>query len=558
MKIFFLLFLVNQILAEFLFSGNEQARPPLGINVGPIDHEMSQWVFTNRFKHAREWTPIASSDNWRTTRWSSSFETKWSIDGYPLWFNQINSYSKNGYMTVLGTSGLYPTGDYIVTFKGTGNITLLGDASDLKYKSSNKIEFKVIKATTNGIILIVTQPNVTYIDLREKKDQLLTSTFSSKYLEALRPFDLLRFSAWMIRGNSRDPLVNFDWSGRRPVTYYTQSGINMVSIEYIIELGNILDKNIWISIPASANDAYIRNISEYLKDNFNSNKLIYVEQGSDKGFNNNNSTLEMNVVQQFKKIFGNKNPRVKYVLSTWLAAYFDNTISKYNENDLRQFDAFSIGGDIAHSLELNSNNYNLTKSINFTIQDIHELIYQQIQIEEINLIYLIHKVYIKLKVPLIGYNVGFKVHAPGFASRFRKLDSASIEQKLEDLIIEALRHDMVEHLYLDFMQRWYKLGGGLMVLNNLVEKVDRCLNGGGKCGYRSLMENLNQDPYTVPKYAAIFKWLNGSNGNIPFTSQDVALQEETKPTCVDCKWGTCHLVHYFLFLLILTNIINNK
>lgn len=543
MKIFLLLFLINQILAELLFSGNETPRPPLGINVGPIDHEMSQWVFTNRFKHAREWIPIASSDNWKTTRWSSNFETTWSLDGYPLWFNQINSHTKIGYLTVLGTSGLYPTGDYIVTFNGTGNITLLGDASDINYKSHNKLEFKVIKATTAGIILIVTQPNVTDIDLREKNDQFSTSTFSSKYLDALRPFDLIRFSAWMIRGTSRDPLVNFDWSGRRPVTYYTQSGINMVSIEYMVELGNILDKDIWISIPTSVNDAYIRNMSEYLMNNFNSKKLIYVEQGSDKGFNNNNSTLQMNVISQFKKIFGNKNPRVKYVLSTWLGAYFENTMSKYTDNDLRQFDAFSIGGDIAHSLEFNSNGFNITSSINFTIQDIHELIYQQIQKEEINLIYLMHKVYIKLKVPLFGYNVGFKVHAPGFAARFRKLTDASIEQRLEDLIIEALRHPMVEHLYLDFMQRWYKLGGGLMVLNNLVQRVDRCINGGGTCGYRSLLENLNQDPSTVPKYAAVFKWLNGSNGKIPFTSDDLPRQEAI-PTCNDCKWGTCHLVNF--------------
>ncbi|RNA33846.1 PA14 domain-containing [Brachionus plicatilis] len=539
MKVFALMFLFSHALAEILFSGDDQPRPPLGINLGPVDHEMSQWVFTNRFKHGKEWAPIASFDGWKTTRWSSQFETTWSSDGYPIWFSQNSGSTKIGYMSVLGTSGLYPTGDYIVTFSGTGNITLLGDASNLKYPSHNLVEFTVVQASTKGIILVVTQPNVTNIDLREKNDQFLASTFSAKFLDALKPFELLRFTPWMIRGYSRDPLVNFDWSGRRPATFYTQTGVNMVSIEYIVELANLLDKDIWISIPNSANDAYMRNMSDFIKKNFNSNRLVYVEQDSDKGFNKNEPVLQMNVISQFKKMFGNESPRVKYVLSTWLGAYFDNTVNKYSENDLKQFDAFSIGGDIAHGIEFNSNSYNITKSLNFTIEDILEMIYQQIQKEEISLNHLRHKTFIRLKIPLIGYNVGFSVHAPGFASRFRKLDMSAAEQRLEDLIIEALRHPMVEDLFLDFMQRWYKSGAGLMVLNNLVERVDRCVNGGGRCGYRSLLENLNQDLTTVPKYAAALKWINGNNGRIPFTSDD--LPKEKVVLCDSCKWGTCHL-----------------
>jgi hypothetical protein len=43
----------------------------------------------------------------------------------------------------------------------------------------------------------------------------------------------------------------------RPATYYTQAGQVMVSIEYIVELTNLLSKDIWLSIPTSANDDYM-------------------------------------------------------------------------------------------------------------------------------------------------------------------------------------------------------------------------------------------------------------------------------------------------------------
>ncbi len=35
------------------FTGDDQPRPGLGINVGWITPEMDQWVFANKFKHAR-------------------------------------------------------------------------------------------------------------------------------------------------------------------------------------------------------------------------------------------------------------------------------------------------------------------------------------------------------------------------------------------------------------------------------------------------------------------------------------------------------------------------
>jgi hypothetical protein len=125
-------------------------------------------------------------------------------------------------------------------------------------------------------------------------------------------------------------------------------------------------------------------------------------------------------------------------------------------------------------------------------------------------------------------------------NRFSSTSLAGLEQRLEDLIIDAMRQPLVQDLYLDFMNRWYKLGGGLMVLSNLVDKVDHCAAYVTHyCGYNSLLENLAQSPDSSPKYQAALLWLNGSNGTLPFTSADVVqpVQLSCSPNCV---WGTCY------------------
>ena len=109
-----------------------------------------------------------------------------------------------------------------------------------------------------------------------------------------------------------------------------------------------------------------------------------------------------------------------------------------------------------------------------------------------------NKVAVKYKIPLIAYNVEFAISAPGYNNRAKMTwGNASLipqEQQLEYLIIDSLRQPLVEQILLDFFERWWKIGGSLMFMSNLVATINECKNGGHVCGYKSVMENLNQDP----------------------------------------------------------------
>ena len=521
--------------SPLLFTGDDQPKPDLGINAGTIDSGMSQWVFTNMFKHAKEWRPVFTNNNWASFLFAGAVNTVFSSDGYPM-----KASSNIGFETELGTNGEYPSGEYILQFQGNGNISLFGDAKNVSIVNSNKFQFTINNPTINGIIVIITKPNVTNIDLRQKQDENSTETFHRDYINAIKPFNAIRFSPWMVNRPGNSILnVNTDWSTRRPPTYYTQVGQAMVSIEYILELANLLSVDLWLSIPSSANSELIANMSQYIQNNINNlTKIIYIEQSSDKGFNNNNRSLQMQLVKSCKSIFGN-DTRIKYVLSTWQYAYYENTIDMYTAADLSQFDYYSIAGDLSYGVPFNQNGYDITSASNFNTSSILREIRQQIFKDEISWIYQIQKLALQLQIPLIAYNFGFLIHAPGFANRFYNLQYPTQEQKLEDLIIESLRQSIVKDLYLDAMERWWKIGGGRIFLTNIVDYINRCPSGGGSCGYHSVLETLLQTPKNVPKYQAAIEWMVGNKSNLPFTSADLP-PSPVLLNCTDCQWGTCY------------------
>ena len=77
----------------------------------------------------------------------------------------------------------------------------------------------MFNATQTGIIIIVTRPNTTAIDLREEAEVNSTNTFGSRFTKSLEIFQALRFSSWSI-GREADynptglPAIDTEWETR--------------------------------------------------------------------------------------------------------------------------------------------------------------------------------------------------------------------------------------------------------------------------------------------------------------------------------------------------------
>jgi hypothetical protein len=177
------------------------------------------------------------------------------------------------------------------------------------------------------------------------------------------------------------------------------------SFEYMVELGNVLNKDIWISVPSTANVDFIRNLARYVKENFASNtSSIYLEQSSDKNFKGNNRTLELQLIRLWNAV---NDTRVKHVLGCSFRAFFNNP-PQYNISDYAHFDYYAVSGGIGSNIAYGSQLYDPSLSANYTTKDILDAIRQQIFVDDIDLNYMIQIAATVVRKPLIAYDMGFR------------------------------------------------------------------------------------------------------------------------------------------------------
>jgi len=104
-----------------------------------------------------------------------------------------------------------------------------------------------------------------------------TQPFHPLFLQRLQPFTCLRFMDWgSINGS---PLVS--WTNRTTTIYYTQAVPTGVALEYMVQLGNMLQKNIWICIPSGADDNYVTQAAQLIHDQLSPALRVYVEYSNE-------------------------------------------------------------------------------------------------------------------------------------------------------------------------------------------------------------------------------------------------------------------------------------
>jgi hypothetical protein len=104
-----------------------------------------------------------------------------------------------------------------------------------------------------------------------------TEVFHPLFKQSLAKNSLLRYMDFGMTNGS--PMRHF--SERTKPTSATQSGPYGVSAELMSDLGNELQKDIWICMPHRATDDYVTQLANVFKNRFNSNQKIYIEYSNE-------------------------------------------------------------------------------------------------------------------------------------------------------------------------------------------------------------------------------------------------------------------------------------
>lgn len=130
--------------------------------------------------------------------------------------------------------------------------------------------------------LVINRPNY---DLDSEQ------TFTNEYLELCRSADFDCYRYYTVQniwgGEPEFPEVT-SWENRKLPDDAAQVSMKNTNgksdgwcWEYIVELANILNKDIWICLHISQDENYVRNLAEYLKNNLNEGINIYLENSNE-------------------------------------------------------------------------------------------------------------------------------------------------------------------------------------------------------------------------------------------------------------------------------------
>ena len=452
----------------------------VGTNVSGLEYWQPQLMFKDAFKQCGEWLTRNVEPG---GPWNTGTTIPLRPDGYPT---QV-PFGSPGQMVhtlmFLDAGGAYPAGTYQILSEGTGSIQLEWDSGNRTFTSPCNNSFNVTP-TNQGIHMIITSSAVNdpvrniRIIMPGFVNNYLSDPFYPpfiNYLDSANVFSGIRFMDLMKTNFS--PVSG--WNDRTSKNYYSQTTDHGIAYEYMIDLCNQLNKDMWVCIPHKADDNFIQQFATLLRDNLETDRKIYIEytnetwnsvfsqtkycneQGALLGYSGQpweqgwkfyaKRTADCHRI--FESVFGvNNNRLIKAVASQAANSWLGNQIMSYYNNATynpsgTKANALAIapyfGGNIADSIG-NAGAIN-TITIPQILNSAHASVYSQ----TLSYVKSYKTVTDKLNMDLIAYEGGQHMVSVNYTNN----------QTLTDKLIAANRDPKMQEIYCDMFDVWFNNGG---------------------------------------------------------------------------------------------------
>lgn len=251
-----------------------QPKLPIGMNVNDVSYWSRSLMFTDVMKTSS--TFITFTGGWDGP-WDTAMVNELNCDanGYPLGLPQRTSDGIESVVRFLINN--YYTGLFRIDFEGEGELSGAAQkAADGNYYvrldgSGNNTWISILRSNSSNHVR-----NIQIVPTTILKGTAFP-TFYSPFLEGLRPFHALRFMETIHTNGS----LQVHWTDRVTKSWYTQSGPNGVSFDYLIELCNELKTDAWICVPHGASDDYMRRLAVLWRDKLEPGLKIYLEYSNE-------------------------------------------------------------------------------------------------------------------------------------------------------------------------------------------------------------------------------------------------------------------------------------
>lgn len=276
---------------------------PIGMNLAGIADWDPGFPFQNLFWGARPWlTRNPSGRGPHSTNAQEFFE--FDSNGYPLEV-PVTAVGQPEPQTVFTyVPNTAKPGRYLLLYDGEGEVEGFASTKVLSsrpgrvvlsmaHEGAKGYEAIQIKRSRRGNHV----RNIRLVPEASERIDLNRDPFLPEFLEFCRPFHCLRFMDWGATNNS----IEENWSDRKNPTFYTmrpQTGdpdavsgpaptpfqrrfSGGVAYEYMIQLCNLLQVDMWLCIPHRATDDYILQLARLVRSSLDPQLKVYVEYSNE-------------------------------------------------------------------------------------------------------------------------------------------------------------------------------------------------------------------------------------------------------------------------------------
>lgn len=490
------------------------AGSPLGTNLTGVTDWSWEWTFANPMKQARTW--ISSSGN----TWDDGGKLDLDENG---WVKSLLPGQRARTLLFWGDGPMhYPAGQYQIVYDGEGKLSSFlqrvvasepGKLTLWVDPQKGGISFAIEETNPDNYIrnIRVIPPPAqcgplykTPCEFQAGDASKLTAPFLPAFLDSIKSYQVLRFMDWMDTNNSK--IRTFAERPKPTDAIYTTKG---VPVEVMVDLANTMKADPWFTLPHMADDEYVQKFAEYVRDHLDPDRRVYIEYSNEVWngvFNQSQYALEQGrklnlssndfeaqlrfysrrAVQVFgiwEKVFGGTSRLVRVMASQAANPWVSETVLGF-EDAYKHSDALAIApyfGGYAGVPEEEARVQNMTP------QDLIKELHGRGLSEVKGWLDQQKKVANRYGVDMIAYEGGSHMVGVGLV-----VDNDRITQ----LFTSANRAPEMKPLYLDYLQQWKDMGGGLFM---------QFVNTGGysKWGSWGASEYLGQPLSEAPKADAL-------------------------------------------------------
>lgn len=494
----------------------------LGINLGAVSDYAPYTPFVDVFRTAREWIPQDVVGG----AWDNGNAITTDENG---WVTRLDPGQAVAAIMMTNVAGIYPSGEYICLYDGSGTLEFLGDATET-FNTPGRIGVNITPSGGIVRLRITSTDELDYVRnirliMPGFENTYETQPFHPEFLASVADFDVLRFMDW---GRTNHSEVK-SWSDRTTLDTFTQARIDGpnagVCFELMADLSNTNLSDAWINMPYLADDDFVRNAAILMRDRLDPRLRVYVEY-SNEVWNNlfpganyaRDTGLALNLSENtftaqlrfyakrsqeihaiFSEVFENEPERLVRVAAGQSSnPWTGTTIMDYNgilgtEESSTVADRYDVYATAPYFGGYLGRDPHAATTVGMTIEEVLSACDADSQAvnglgghTETNALNATDR-----GISLIAYEGG--QHLVGVGANQNN-------DTLTDLFVDSNRDMGMRQLYRDDLTRWDSSGGGLFMAFSHVTKYN-------KYGSWGALEAQNQDESTAPKLLGMLDWL---------------------------------------------------